>query len=54
MKAQDCTGLVYEGSNVEKMVDANGTVADYAFCWRGKNFRDYTIKEMEYYLTFIL
>lgn len=49
MKAQDCTGLVYEGSNIEKMVDANGTVADYAFCWRGKNFRDYTIKEMEYY-----
>lgn len=49
MKSRDCSGLVYEGSNVEKMVDANGTVSDYAFCWRGENFRKYTVTEMEYY-----
>lgn len=49
MKSLDCTGLVYDGSNVEKMVDLNGTVADYAFCWRGENFRKYTVKELEYY-----
>ncbi len=49
MKTRDCSGLVYEGSNVEKMVDANGTVADYAFCWRGENFIKYTLKEIEYY-----
>ena len=49
MKSCDCTGLVYEGSNVEKMVDADGTVADYAFCWRGENFRKYNVEEMKHY-----
>ena len=49
MKSCDCSGLVYEGSNVERMVDANGTVADYSFCWRGENFRKYTVEELKYY-----
>ena len=39
MSAQDCTGLVYDGSPVEHMVGHDGTVAGYAFCWNGKHFR---------------
>lgn len=49
MKSKDCSGLVYEGSKVEKMVDADGTVADYSFCWRGENFIKYTVEEMKNY-----
>ena len=32
MRVRDCTGLVYDGSPVEHMVDANGTEAGYCFC----------------------
>ena len=49
MSARDCSGLVYEGSPVEKMVGPDGIVADYCFCWRGKNFRKYLLEEISYY-----
>lgn len=37
----DYSGLVYVGDNTERMVDANGTIADYCFCFYGENFRNY-------------
>lgn len=49
MSSKDCSGLIYDGSPVENMVGHNGTVANYCFCWRGKHFRDYLIKELEIY-----
>ncbi len=53
MQSQDCSGLVYDGSPIEKMVGADGTVADYCFCWRGKHFRKYVIEELREYVTVI-
>lgn len=49
MSSRDCSGLVYNGSPVEKMVGHDGTVADYCFCWRGKNFENYLLRELEIY-----
>ncbi|MCQ2463644.1 MAG: hypothetical protein MJ177_09645 [Clostridia bacterium] len=50
MSVRDCTGLVYDGTPVGKMVDANGTVADYCFCWNDEYFRNYTFSALKYYL----
>ena len=50
MSAQDCTGLVYDGSPVEHMVGHDGTVAGYAFCWYGKHFREYTLAALREYV----
>lgn len=50
MRSQDCTGLVSENSPVGKMVDADGTVADYCFCWNDEYFRNYTYTALRYYL----
>ena len=49
MASRDCTGLVYDGSPVEHMVDADGTAAGYCFCWRGENFRKYVLEEIRMY-----
>lgn len=46
MSARDCTGLIYEGSNVEKMVGPDGIAADYCFCFRGENFKKYLLREL--------
>ncbi len=53
MSSQDCSGLVYEGSPVEKMVGHDGTAADYCFCWNGKNFREYTYSYIKEYVKLI-
>lgn len=50
VSARDCSGLVYEGSPAEKMVGHDGTVAEYAFCYRGKHFRKYILDSLRYYL----
>ncbi len=50
MSSEDCTGLVYENSPAEKMVGHDGTVADYCFCWNGKNFRKYTFSYIKEYV----
>ncbi len=50
MSTRDCTGLVYEGSPVENMVGADGTVAGYAFCWYGKHFREYILTSLRDYV----
>ncbi len=50
MSAQDCSGLVYENSPVEKMVGHDGTVADYCFCWNGKYMREYTFSYIKEYV----
>lgn len=49
MKSKDCSGLVYPGSPVEKLVGPDGTVANYCFCWRGENFRKYMEETTKYY-----
>ena len=41
MSARDCSGLVYEGSPVGKMVDINGGVNNYCFCYNDDYFREY-------------
>ena len=53
MQSQDCSGLVYDGSPIENMVDADGTVADYCFCWNGKHFREYVMEELREYVSVI-
>ncbi len=50
MATRDCTGLVYEGSQVENMVNYDGTVAGYAFCWHGKFFREYILTSLRDYV----
>ncbi len=50
MSAQDCSGLVFEGSTAEKMVGHDGMVADYCFCWNGENFRKYTFAWIKEYV----
>lgn len=49
MSSCDCSGLVYDGSPVEKMVGPDGKAADYCFCWRGENLRKYVSREITYY-----
>lgn len=39
--SRDCSGLVYEGSPVGKMVDINGGVNNYCFCYNDDFFREY-------------
>lgn len=41
MSSRDCSGLVYEGSPVGKMVGHDGTVAGYCFCPNNEYFREY-------------
>ncbi|MCQ2472355.1 MAG: hypothetical protein MJ147_10015 [Clostridia bacterium] len=50
MRSQDCTGLVSPDSKVQHMVDADGTVAGYCFCWNDEVFREYTFSALRYYL----
>ncbi len=49
MSSRDCSGLVYEGSPVERLVGHDGTVANYCFCWNGKHFREYTYSYIREY-----
>ena len=49
MAARDCSGLVYDGSPVEKMVGHDGVIANYAFCWHGENFRKYIFETTAFY-----
>ena len=50
MAAQDCTGLVYDGSPVGHMVGHDGTTAGYCFCWNDRYFRDYTVGSLREYV----
>jgi len=42
-------GVNYEGSPVEKMVGADGTVAEYCFCFRGEHYRKYILEQLTIY-----
>lgn len=50
MRSRDCRGLVYPGSPVGRMRDADGTYADYCFCWNDPFFREYTFSALRLYL----
>lgn len=50
MASKDCSGLVFDASPVEKVMDMNGTVANYCFCWRGKHLREYLLEEIALYV----
>ncbi len=41
MSSRDCSGLVYEGSPVGKMVDIQGKPNNYCFCYNDEYFREY-------------
>lgn len=49
MSRKDCSGLVYDGSPVEKMVGQNGVIADYGFCWNGHHFKQYLLDTVALY-----
>ena len=49
MSSEDCSGLVYDGSPVRPMTGHDGTVSQYCFCFRGKEFADYVTKELSLY-----
>ncbi len=51
MSSEDCSGLVYNNSPVEKMVGHDGIVADYCFCWNGKFMREYTFSYIKEYVS---
>lgn len=51
MARSNCTGLVYPGSPVRKLVGHDGTTAEYCFCWNDKEFRNYLLKEVELYIS---
>lgn len=48
--AYDCSGLIFDGSEAERLVGADGTVAEYCFCWRGEHFKKYMLEALSYYL----
>ena len=50
MSAMDCSGLVYEGSPVEKIVGPDGRHSDYSFCPRGKHFKKYILDTLALYI----
>ena len=50
MMTRDCSGLVYEGSPVRKMVGANGAKAEYGFCWNDDYFKNYLAEHVRYYV----
>ena len=50
MMTRDCSGLVYEGSPVKKMVGANGCTAEYGFCWNDEFFKNYLADHVRYYV----
>ena len=39
--SNDFSGLIYEGSPVERMVGPDGASSDYCYCWRGTHFKSY-------------
>ncbi len=49
MSAQDCSGLVYEGSPVRNMVGPDGGAARYCFCWNDPVLRRYVTEEVSAY-----
>lgn len=49
MQSRDCSGLNYPGSKVRHMVGADGTVADYCYCYNDEVFCDYTKKTCAIY-----
>ena len=50
MSCLDCSGLVYEGSKVRKIVGHDGKVCEFGFCWNDRLFRDYILEHVRYYV----
>jgi len=50
MMNKDCSGLVFEGSPVRKMVGHDGVQAEYAFCWNDPYFRNYLTEHVRDYM----
>lgn len=50
MMFMDCSGLVFEGSPVRKMVGHDGARAEYAFCWNDPYFRGYLTEHIRDYM----
>ena len=50
MSSLDCSGLVFEGSKVRKIVGHDGKVCEFGFCWNDRIFRDYIIEHVSDYV----
>ena len=50
MMTTDCSGLVFAGSPVRKMVGHDGVQAEYAFCWNDPYFRNYLTEHIRDYV----
>ncbi len=49
MARRDCSGLLFEGSPVRKMVGHEGECSDYCFCWNDPYFRRYVCESTQLY-----
>ncbi len=49
MARRDCSGLLFEGSPVRKMVGHEGECSDYCFCWNDPYFRRYVCESTRLY-----
>ena len=50
MASKDCSGLVYPGSPVRKIVGHDGKVCEFGFCWNDPFFRSYITEHVAYYV----
>lgn len=41
MSSRDCSGLVFEGSDVKNMISYDGKTSEYSFCYNDRVFIDY-------------
>ncbi len=51
MMTRDCSGLIFDGSPVRKMVGHNGAVSEYCFCWNDEYFINYITEHVSYYVS---
>lgn len=51
MMSLDCSGLVFNGSPVKKMVGHDGKAAEYTFCWNDEYFINYITEHVYYYVS---
>ena len=50
MSSLDCSGLVFEGTPVQKIVGHDGKVCEFGFCWNDRYFRDYILEHVRDYV----
>ncbi|MBQ1954858.1 MAG: hypothetical protein II350_03865, partial [Clostridia bacterium] len=51
MASRDCSGLVFSGSPVRKLVGHDGRICEFGFCWNDRFFRDYILEHVSDYVS---